>query len=499
MTLGPVRPGSSRSWWLREALAHDPGQPCPPLGGSIEADVAIIGGGYTGLWTALRILEAAPLTRVVVLEQDICGGGPSGRNGGFVTGCWDELPTLIERGGPDRALAAALATADAVDEIGTWSDAHGIDTWYRKAGYLTASASPAQDDSWHESVEACRSVGMDSELIELNADEVALRVRSPVFRAGVFMPGAATVQPARLARALRRVALEGGVRIFEGTRVTALDGSSPSIVGTWLAGERRRIGTAGRPVRVETTSDAGVAEVAAERVVVAMNAWAAAWPWFAPRIVTWSSYIVLTEPIPDRLADIGWTGGEGVCDARFTLHYLRTTPDGRIAIGGGGGGAGIGGRIGRSFTADTGAAERAAAGLRRLFPSLADVRIVDAWGGPIDISSDHQPFFGTLPGGRVHFGLGYSGNGVAPSVVGGRILAAMTLDRHDDPILDLPFVDARPRAFPPEPFRSVGARIFRDAVVRREMAEDEGRRPSRLSRALTRLPRRLGYHLGPSD
>ncbi|HLA16761.1 MAG TPA: FAD-dependent oxidoreductase, partial [Candidatus Limnocylindrales bacterium] len=142
---------------------------------------------------------------------------------------------------------------------------------------------------------------------------------------------------------------------------------------------------------------------------------------------------------------------------------------------------------------------RAAAGLRRLFPSLADVRIVDAWGGPIDISSDHQPFFGTLPGGRVHFGLGYSGNGVAPSVVGGRILAALTLDRHDDPILDLPFVDARPRAFPPEPFRSVGARIFRDAVVRREMAEDEGRRPSRLSRALTRLPRRLGYHLGPSD
>ena len=499
MTLGQVRPGGRRSWWLREALAHDPGEECPPLAEMVEADVAIVGGGYTGLWTALRVLDAAPLARVVVLEQDICGGGPSGRNGGFATGCWDELPTLVERGGRDRGLAGARAVADAVDEIGAWCAAHGIDAWYRKAGFLTASASPAQDDSWHEAVDACRDLGVGSELIEMNPDEVALRVRSPVFRAGVFMPAAATVHPARLARGLRRVALQRGVRIFEGTRVAALDGSSPSIVGTWLAGERRRIGRVGRPVRIETTSDVGVGEVAAERIVVAMNAWAAAWPWFGPRIVTWSSYIVLTEPIPDRLAEIGWTGGEGVCDARFTLHYLRTTPDGRIAIGGGGGRAGVGGRIGRSFTADVTAAERPAAGLRRLFPSLADVRIEDAWGGPIDISSDHQPFFGTLPGGRVHYGLGYSGNGVAPSVVGGRILAALALDRHDDPVLDLPFVDIRTRAFPPEPFRSIGARIFREAVVRREMAEDEGRRPGRIARQMTRLPRRMGYHLGPLD
>ncbi len=499
MTLGPIRPGGRRSWWLREALANDPGQDCPPLAGSVEADVAIIGGGYTGLWTALRILDAAPLARVVVLEQDICGGGPSGRNGGFVTGFWDDLPGLIERAGPERGLAGAHAIAAAVDEIGAWCEAHGIDAWFRKAGYLTASASLAQDGAWHEAVEACQRLGVASELIELSPDEVTRRVHSPVFRAGVYMPGAATIHPARLARGLRRVALQRGIRIFEGTRVTALDGSSPSVVGTWLAGERRPIGRVGRPIRVETSSDLGVGDVAAERVVVAMNAWAAAWPWFSPRLVTWSSYIVLTEPIPDRLTEIGWTGGEGVCDARFTLHYLRTTPDGRIAIGGGGGRAGGRGRIGSSFTHDTSAAERAAAGLRRLFPSLADVRIEDAWGGPIDISSDHLPFFGTLPGGRVHFGHGYSGNGVGPAVVGGRILAALALDRRDDPVVDLPFVDLRPRAFPPEPFRSVGARVVREAIVRRETAEDDGRLPGRIVREVTRLPRRMGYHLGPSN
>ena len=168
-----------------------------------------------------------------------------------------------------------------------------------------------------------------------------------------------------------------------------------------------------------------------------------------PRLVTWSSYIVLTEPIPDRLAEIGWTGGEGLADGRFTLHYLRTTRDGRIAIGGGGGRAGFGGRIGPVFTDDAVAAGHAAAGLRRLFPSLRDVRIEDAWGGPIDISADHLPWFGQVRDRPIHFGTGYSGNGVGPSLVGGRILAARAVERADDPALALPLADGRAAAAVP--------------------------------------------------
>jgi glycine/D-amino acid oxidase-like deaminating enzyme len=500
--LGAVRPsGARRSWWLREALAGEPAElaaAAPALTGSTTADVVVLGGGYTGLWTAWRLTELEPGARIVVLEADICGGGPSGRNGGFVTGWWDELPRLIERHGPDGALAIARAIDGAVDEVGSWCVANGVDAWYTKAGAMTVSAAPAQDGVGREAVEACRALDIDDEFVELSADEVQARVVSPVFRGGVFMRGAATVQPAVLARGLRRALLENGVTIHEGTFAAELDGERPGFLGRVGAGGRlAAVGRAGRPVRVRTTSARGDGEVTAGSAVVALNAWAAAWPSFGRRLVTWSSYIVLTEPIPDRLEALGWTGGEGVADGRFTLHYLRTTRDGRIALGGGGGRAGFGGRIGPVFTDDLVSVQRAAAGLRRLFPSLRDVRIEDAWGGPIDITSDHLPIFASVPGRPIHFGYGYSGNGVAPAVLGGRILAALALERAKDPALALPLVGALPRAFPAEPFRYVGARVVREAIVRTELAEERGQPGSRVLRELSRLPRRLGYHLGP--
>ena len=482
--LDGVRPGARRSFWLREALDAEPPElsadvVAPPLSSTTAADFAILGGGYTGLWTAIRLTELAPGARIVVVEQDICGGGPSGRNGGFVTGWWDELPALIERFGEEEAVRTAHLVDAAVNEIGTWTAANGVDAWWTPAGFVSVNAAPSQDGAWREAVEASARLGFADRWRALSSEEVAARVRSPVFREGAFMPGAATVQPAALARGLRRVALERGVVIHEGTEVVRFENSG------------------GRTGVVATTSAEGRGLILADQIVVATNAWAASSFHFGSRLVTWSSYMVLTEPIPDRLAEIGWTGGEGVADSRFTLHYARTTPDGRIALGGGGGKAGYGGRIGRVFTHDAGSARRAAEGLRRWFPSLADVRIEDAWGGPIDITDDHRPWFGTLPGGRVHYGLGYSGNGVAPSVLGGRILAALAAGKRDDESASLPIVGATPRAFPPEPFRYLGARAIREAIVRREQAEESGRRPNRLVLEISRLPRRLGYHLGP--
>jgi glycine/D-amino acid oxidase-like deaminating enzyme len=300
------------------------------------------------------------------------------------------------------------------------------------------------------------------------------------------MPHAGTVQPAVLARGLRRAALQAGVAIHERTRALL----APEPRGRFHGG----------PVEIATTSAEGAGTLDAEHVIVATNAWAAGWRPVARRLVTWSSYVVITEPIPDRLAGLGWTGGEGIADARFTLHYGRPTRDGRIALGGGGGRAATGGRIGEAFTHDAGSARRAAEGLRRWFPTLADVRIEDAWGGPIDITDDHRPWFGTRPGGRIHHGFGYSGNGVAPAILGGRILAALATGRvRDDEAASLPIVGnaATPRAFPPEPLRGIGARVFREAMVVRERAEEAGRAPNPLVRELTRVPRRLGYHLGP--
>ena len=471
MTGLPV-PGERRGWWLREALRVEGDVlPAPRLSGRVEADVAIVGGGYTGMWTAYELTERAPDARIVILEQDICGGGPSGRNGGFVHGWWDQLPLLVKLHGPEAALEIVRASEDAVTRIGAFCDRHGVDAWFTRAGYMQVSASPAQDGDWNRAVDACRALGVGDAYRPMTVAEVQARCRSPRLRHGVLMTGAATVQPAMLARGLRRVLLERGVAIHEGTRVRRL--------------------RAGSPVRLE--ADGG--EVRAEQVVLGLNAWAAGWPGFRTRLLTWGSYIVLTEPIPDRLAAIGWTGGEAITDSRFTVHYFRTTRDGRIAFGAGVGAAGFGGVIGDGFTKDRRAVDRAAAGIRHLLPMLADVRIEDAWGGPIDISSNRLPAIGSMHGGRVHYAHGYSGNGVGPARLAGRILGAI-VDGRTDPIARLPLVDARARRFPPEPFRYVGARMVREALVRKDEAQDQARRPGAVVRAVAQLPRWLGYPFG---
>jgi glycine/D-amino acid oxidase-like deaminating enzyme len=269
------------------------------------------------------------------------------------------------------------------------------------------------------------------------------------------------------------------VTIHEGTRVTGISVESGRAVS--LAR------------RVVLRTPGGV--IRAEHAVLGLNAWAAGWRWFRRHVLPWSSYIVLTEPIPERLVELGWTGGESITDARFTLHYFRTTTDGRIAFGAGAGRAGFGGSIGASFTADRDAAGRAARGLRFMYPQLEDVAIEDAWGGPIDITDDHLPYFGSI-GGRIHHGHGYAGNGVSQAHTGGRILAALALGIDDDH-LRLPIVGRVPRAFPPEPFRFVGARFLREVILRKEEQEAQGGKAAWLVREVARLPRRLGYHLGP--
>ncbi len=466
-----------RSPWLREALA-DEGDPTPlsALEGTTEADIAIVGGGYTGLWTAHQLLVADPSLRVVVLEADICGGGPSGRNGGFVNSWWDEASGLVEAFGTEGARACLVEVARSVDEIGSWCERHGVDAHYRRAGMLVVSTTPMHDGRMTDDVRVAAKLGDPDAFRALDASEVAARCRSPRFRGGALMRDGATVHPARLARGLRRVCLEQGATIHEGTRAIGVRDPGGG--------------------RLAVRTPAG--EVRAGHVVLAVNAWAAAWPMARHRILAWGSYMVRSEPIPDLVAgELGWTGGESIVDARFSVHYLHVTREGRIAIGAGGGRPGFGGRIGASFTDDVGAARRAAFAFRWFFPQLRDVRLTDAWGGPIDISPDHLPHVWSAHGGRLHVAAGYSGNGVAPSHLMGRVLAALALGS-DDAITRLPFVGRRPGPpFPPEPVRWIGARVMREAMIRREDAEEAGRSPNPVLRQLSRIPRRLGYHLGP--
>lgn len=469
-----VPPDAGRSWWLRECLdlPEYAGEPAPPLAGETTADVVIVGGGYTGLWTAWFVKELDPGADVVVLEQDICGGGPSGRNGGFVTSYWGEIATLAEWFGDEMAVRLNEVGEASVAAIGSFCEAQGFDAWFRYDGDLGAASAESQVGEWADQVITMDRLGLGDRIEVLSREQVRAKIDSPVLHGGLFTPHGATVHPARLARGLRNAVMARGVRIHEGTPVSRFGDGDPVIAET--PGGAVRAGTA----------------------VLAMNAWAQHWKRFRRAITVRGSYIVLTAPAPEKLEEIGWTDGMGLWDRRSALHYVRTTPDGRIAFGIGGMQPNLARTIDPRYGYDPDGIRIAIEDLHRMFPTFAEVPIEAAWGGPIDVSGMHLPFFGSYERGTVHYGLGYTGNGVGPAHLGGQILAHRALGRYAD-VLELPVVDLEPKRFPPDPIRSAGAMVANHAIHRRDRALDAGEEPNPFTDFVAKLPRRLGYNLGP--
>jgi glycine/D-amino acid oxidase-like deaminating enzyme len=469
-------------YWLEEAGAA---APAAPLEGDVEAEVVVIGGGFTGLWTAWHLKRLQPDARVVLLEADRCGNGPSGRNGGFCNAMWFQLASMRRRWGDEQALAVARAAQGAVEGIGAFCEQEGVDAWFRQAGYMQVSTAAAHDRVIARALEACRELGVcpaqDARrelgtpelLTALSRAEVAARCDSPLFRAGAISVGGATVQPARLALGLRERLLSRGVELFESTPARALHDEPGGVVA------RTPTGT-----------------VRAAAAVLAIGA--AAKGRHGPlrnRLSVASSHIVITEPVPELLEEIGWTGGECIIDARALVDYFRTTPDGRILFGWGGGRIAMGARLGGLSELDPAVAAAAAAHLYAFFPGLAGRAITHAWGGPIDASPTHLPLVLPLPGGRAFAAAGYTGNGVGPSHMVGRTLASLALDLRDEPSC-LAFVDPSPPLVPPEPFQWIGGEAIRAGIIAKEEAELAGRRPSHLSSALARVPELIGFHIG---
>jgi len=450
-------------WWVREA-----GEPpeLPPLTGAVDADVVVVGGGYLGMWTAWHLLERDPGVRVVIVERDRCGFGPSGRNGGFVTSYWNKLPSMVSSFGEAGAVELARAAEAAVVAIGSWCSAQDVDAWYRRAGEVEIATSAAQEGEWLEGVDAALSLAPPREYTALSASEVASRVQSPCVGGGAFMRTAATVQPARLAFGLRERLVGRGVRVFERSRVTRVAGSSISV--------------------------AGGGSVSAGRVVLAVNHVAGALRPFRGKVSTASSHIVMTPPVPGVLEEVGWTGGEALRDCRTMLHYFRTTRDDRVVFGWGGGRMGFGTRRRGVLDVDPEAAARAAAALRRFFPGLTDVPLAAAWGGPIDVSAMRFPQYRSV--GRAVAGFGFTGNGVGPSYLGGQILSGMALDARDS-YTALPLVEPNAPTFPPEPLRFAGGTAIRAAMVRADDDADRGAASPSPVRWVAGLPTRLGMNL----
>jgi len=468
-----IPPDAGRGWWLREGLALPElaGEPTPALDRELTADVVVLGGGYTGMWTAWFVKELDPGAEVVILEQDICGGGPSGRNGGFVNSFWHMLTTLCRRFGDEAAIRLCEAGQASVEAIGSWCRDHDVDAWFALDGELEVSTSDATAD-WGETMATAQRLGLAERFRYLTAEQTRERVDSPVFRGGLETKFGATVHPARLARGLRRELLARGVRIFEHTPVTRFHAGEPSVAQT-----------------PHGTVRAGAA-------IVALNAWMQHWRSFRREVTVRGTYIVLTAPAPDRLAELGWTDGSGLWDVRASVHYVRTTPDGRMAFGIGGMQPDFARTIDRRYAYDGPSIRAAARDLHRMFPTFADVPLEAAWGGPIDVAGRHLPSFTTLEPGTVHAGVGYTGNGVGPAHLGGQILAHRALGL-DGEVLRLPLVDLEPKRFPPEPLRSVGSFVANRAIRRRDDALDEGRWVNPVVEVTARLPRWLGYDLGP--
>jgi glycine/D-amino acid oxidase-like deaminating enzyme len=450
------------AWWLEDALAAEEPLDAPPLAGDRSADVAIVGGGYTGLWTALALRERDPSLDVVLVEAEICGAGPSGRNGGFIHGYWAALASTLPLLGEERALALASAGERIVPAV---RERFGERVSLREGGMLMVSASPGQDEAVERAIAVAASVGRPDQAVPRSRGELP---SSPVFRRGVWFPDGATVHPGRLVRALRRAAIEAGVVVHERT---------PAL--------RVRDG--------EVTTPGGT--LRAREVVLATNAFLTGWQPAGRHLTNFGSYVVLTEPAPELLAAIGWTRGEAIVDGRMFLHYFRTTDDGRVLMGSGSGPIGFRGVVDERFSGDEPTAARAEAGLRRLLPGLAGARVERAWGGPIDVSADHLPFFGTRPGTRLHYGAGYSGHGVGPSWLGGQILASLVLGA-DDEWTRLPLAARRVPSLPPEPLRRIGGGLVRRSIMACEAADEQGRRAPLAARAGAAIPKLLGLELG---
>jgi glycine/D-amino acid oxidase-like deaminating enzyme len=457
-------------YWVEEAGEV---QPAPELAGEKDADVVVVGGGYTGMWAAWQVKVLEPEARVVLLEGDVCGRGPSGRNGGFCNVMWFSLPNMRQRWGDEGALAVARASAEAVAGIESFCRDEGVDAWFRRGGYLQVSTAPAHDGMWDDAIAVSRELGEDEAVQPLDAVAVADRCASPAFRGGACYPDAATVQPARLAFGLRERLRAVGVDIYERSPVRSL-----------------RAGPGGVKARVP-----GGAILAGSAIVAIGGAAKAPRGPLRNSLTVTSSHIVLTEPVPDVLEEIGWTGGECVTDSRALIDYFRTTPDGRIAFGWGGGRIAMGARLRGRAELDPQVTAGAAAHLREYFPALEGRRLTHAWGGPIDVSPTHLPVVAPLPGGRAFAAAGYTGNGVGPSYMVGRSLASLALDRRDDQAR-LPFVDPSPQRVPPEPFHWLGGETIRRALMNKEEAELVSRTPDPVSSLISRFPELIGFHIG---
>lgn len=434
--------------------------PRAPLDGDVEADVAVVGAGYTGLWTAYYLAEADPALRIVVVEREVAGFGASGRNGGWCSALFAASREAVAReSGRAAALDLQAAMVETVDEVGRVAAVEGIDCGFAKGGTLTLAGSPAQVDRVRGHVEADREWGLAGSRW-LDAAQVRERVAVAGVLGAAYTPHCARLQPAALVRGLARAVEARGVRIAERTAATAL-----------------------RPGAVET--DRGT--VRAPVVVRATEAYTPELPGERRTVLPIYSLIVATEPLPDAAwRDLGWDGCETLTDGRHLLIYVQRTADGRVAFGGRGAPYHARSRTEPAYDRDERVFAELERTMRALLPGIGSAAVTHRWGGPLAASRDWYPSVGLDPGTGLAWAGGYAGDGVGTANLAGRTLADL-IRRQDTALTRLPWVGRRSPRWEPEPLRWLGATAVRRLAVSADAAEARTGRPARRAALIDRL------------
>jgi glycine/D-amino acid oxidase-like deaminating enzyme len=446
------------SYWLETAgdLA-----PRPPLDGTTGADVAILGAGYTGLWTAYYLLRRQPGLRVVIAEAEIAGFGASGRNGAW---CAPDLNISIDRlarlHGDDAARRMQQATYDAVDEVGRAAAEAGIDAGFHKGGALLVARGPHHLPAIEAAHREYERFGFGDRYRLLDAAEVADKVRIAGAVAGLWSPTAAVIHPGRLVRGLAEAVERMGGRIVERTPVTDV---------------RSAVGGGGGAAPAALVTPRG--EIRAPVVVLAGEAYLTRLAKLHRQLVPMYSLIVLTEPIDDaRWAEIGWAGREVVASARLSIDYLSRTEDGRILFGGRGAPYRLGSPIRDAYDRHAPTHAMLRDFVRAWFPPLRDVRFTHAWGGPLGMPRDWHPTVSFDRRTGIAGARGYVGHGVSTANLAGRTLADLIAGERS-PLTDLPIVGHRSPNWEVEPLRWLGIRYTQGAIARLDRQSEVSGRP----------------------
>lgn len=435
-------------------------QPRAPLVGEQRADVAIVGAGLTGLWTAYYLQRADPTLRITLVEREIAGFGASGRNGGW---CSALFPTSWSRLAAESGRAAALGQRDAmraaVVEVGRAAAAEGIDCDFTVGGTLAVARNAAQVERGRAEVRSENACG-DDDMEWLGADEVARRTGMAGALGGLFTPHCAALDPAKLVRGLADVVVERGAQLCERSAVTSIE-----------------------PGRVRT----GSGTVRADTVIRATEAYSSGLPGLRRSVAPVYSLIVATEPLPERLLDgIGLADRPTFADLGHVICYGQRTADGRIVFGGRGAPYHFGSdmsarrdRDGRVFT-------RLRRQLIDMFPMLSGVRFTHAWGGAVAVARDWHASVRFDPATGMGSAGGYVGDGVSTTNLAGRTLADLVTGT-SSPLTGLPWVGHRSPDWEPEPLRWLGVNAGLTVMRAADALEQRTGRPSSLARAMGRL------------